>query len=217
MSRPKGSKNKKTTDDGAPADPSGLRAAGKKLAADDAAKAQSKLVLDARDIAITREEIELPHKLAETEVTHITAQAMALEVEITALSKDLNDLQTQARGKSKEIEKKRKETSKLAAEAHTKTRMILVGVKVEHDYPAAQLRYYRLDRGPIDPVTKERVGELYDTKAMPPEEREKAIFTAPKDAERVVVDEEPAADEPPDAAAPGESVDEPDVDEEGGP
>ena len=37
-------------------------------------------------------------------------------------------------------------------------------------------------------VMRTRKGELYDTKAMLPEEREKAIFTAPKDAERVVVE-----------------------------
>ena len=93
--------------------------------------------------------------------------------------------------------------------------MILTGVRVEHDYQAAQLRFFRLDRGPRD------VGELYDTTAMPPDEREKAIFTAPKDAERVVVDEEPAADEsetPPatDARIEPSLVDEPAVNAKGG-
>jgi hypothetical protein len=83
--------------------------------------------------------------------------------------------------------------------------MILTGVRVEHDYQAAQLRFFRLDRGPRE------VGELYDTTAMPPEEREKAIFTAPKDAERVVVEPDDAADE--DRAADAKQRDE-DADDE---
>lgn len=210
MSRPKGSKNKPKHHDGV-TDPSGLRAAGKKLAADDAAKAQGKLVLDARDIAITREERELPQALAQTEVQHVAMGCARLQGEIDQLEADKAKLQKEIGDLNKEIAAKHKDLSKGSAEVRTGTRMILTGVRVEHDYQAAQLRFYRLDRGARD------VGELYDTKAMPPEERERAIFTAPKDAERVVVDEDAAADEPPDAAAPGESVDEPDVDEEGGP
>jgi len=206
MGRPKGSKNAPKAS--APADPSGLRAAGKKLADDAAAKAQSKLVLDARDIAITREERELPHALAETEVKHIAAACAQLQGEIDVHEAEKARLQKQIGEKNKTIAALHKDLSKGSAEVRTGTKLLLVGVRVEHDYQAAQLRFYRLDRGPRD------VGELYDTTAMPPEERERAIFTAPKDAERVVVDDA-AADEPP--AAPGESVDEPDVDEEGGP
>lgn len=206
MSRPKGSKNKpKAT---APEDPSGLRAVGKKLAADDAAKAQSKLVLDARDIAITREERELPQALAQTEVQHVAMGCARLQGEIDQLEADKAKLQKEIGDLNKEIAAKHKDLSKGSAEVRTGTRMILTGVRVEHDYQAAQLRFFRLDRGPRD------VGELYDTTAMPPEERERAIFTAPKDAERVVV-----ADEEPDATAPTEpppASDEPAVNAKGG-
>lgn len=210
MGRPRGSKNQKpkaTT----PEDPSGLRAAGKKLADADAKKQLKLVVNDRDDVPVTREEVELPYALSETEIAHVNGQVMRLEVEITALSKEHSDLQTQARGKSKEIEKKRKEVSKLAAESHTKTRRILTGVRIEHDYQAAQLRFFRLDRGPRD------VGELYDTTAMPPEERERAIFTAPKDAERVVVEDDET--QPPDATAPTDPAppaDEPAVNAKGG-
>lgn len=174
-------------------EPKTLREAADQAAADER---QAKLPIAARDVAVTREEVELPHALADTEVAHVTAQAMALEVEITRLSKDLADLQTEARGISKTITKKRAEVSKLSDEAHTKTRKLVVGVRVEHDYAAAQLRYYRLDRGEIDPVTKERTGELYDTQPMPAEEREKAIFK-PTSPDRVVLDDgtaEPTGD-----------------------
>ena len=178
-------------------EPKTMREAADQAAADER---QSKLPITARDVRITRQEIELPHSLADTEVAHVTAQAMALEVEITRLSKDLADLQTMARGKAKEIAQKRAEVSKLSAEAHTKVRHILTGVRIEHDFAAAQLRYYRLDRGEVDPVTKERTGELYDTQPTPPEEREEAIFK-PTSPDRVVLDDgaaEPAgdADEP---------------------
>lgn len=199
MGRTKGSKNKpKAT---TPEDPSGLRAAGKKLADDAAAKAQSKLAIDARDIAITREERELPQALAQTEVQHVAMACARLQGEIDGLEAAKSKLQKEIAELNKEIGTKHKELSKGSAEVRTGTRMILTGVRVEHDYQAAQLRFYRLDRGPRD------VGELYDTTAMPPEERERAIFTAPKDAERVVIDEDAAPDEPP--AAPGESVDPP--------
>lgn len=186
MGRTKGSKNKaKATD----ADPSGLRAAGKKLAADDAAKAQSKLMIDARDVAITREEIELPQALAATEVQHVAHACARLQGEIDALDANKAKLQKEIGDINKDITAKHKDLSKGSAEVRTGTRMIVTGVRVEHDYQAAQLRFYRLDRGPRD------VGELYDTKAMPADEREKAIFTPPKDAERVVVTEDDAADE----------------------
>lgn len=211
MSRPKGSKNKpKTGVDGAPADPSGLRAAGKKLAADDAAKAQSKLVLDARDIAITREERELPQALAQTEVQHVAMGCARLQGEIDQLEADKAKLQKEIGDLNKEIAAKHKDLSKGSAEVRTGTRMILTGVRVEHDYQAAQLRYFRLDRGPRE------IGELYDTQPMPADEREKAIFTAPKDAVRVVVDDTIAEGDPSEDAAPGESVDEPAVNAKGG-
>lgn len=176
----------KKKNDGAPADPSGLRAVGAKLAEDEAKAKQSKLVLDARDIAITREEVELPRSLSETEVAHAQAQVMQLEGEIDELTREKERLAKEASEKAKEITKRRKDVSKLAQQSRTRTEMLLTGVRVEHDFQAAQVRYYRLDRGPRDE------GELYDTKAMPPEERERAIFTPPKDAERVVVEEKPA-------------------------
>ena len=209
MGRTKGSKNKPKHHDGV-TDPSGLRAVGKKLAADDAAKAQSKLVLDARDIAITREERELPQALAQTEVQHVAMGCARLQGEIDQLEADKAKLQKEVGELNKEIGTKHKELSKGSAEVRTGTRMILTGVRVEHDFQAAQLRFYRLDRGPAG------VGELYDTTAMPPEEREKAIFTAPKDAERVVVDDTIAEGEPSEDAAPGESVAEPAVNAKGG-
>jgi len=207
MGRPKGSKNAPKAS--APADPSGLRAAGKKLADDAAAKAQSKLVLDARDIAITREERELPQALAQTEVQHIAMACARLQGEIDALEADKSKLQKEIGELNKELGTKHKELSKGSAEVRTGTRMILTGVRVEHDYQAAQLRFYRLDRGPRD------VGEHYDTQPMPPEERERAIFTAPKDAERVVVDDET---QPPatDARIEPSIVDEPAVNAKGG-
>lgn len=174
-------------------EPKTMREAADQAAADEK---QAKLPITARDVRITRQEIELPHALAETEVEHVKGKVMLLEVEITALSKEHADLQTMARGKAKEISQKRADVSKLSAEAHTKTRKLVVGVRVEHDFAAAQLRYYRLDRGEINPETKERVGELYDTQPMPPEEREEAIFK-PTSPDRVVLDEgtaEPTGD-----------------------
>ena len=174
-------------------EPKTMREAADQAAADER---QSKLPITARDVRITRQEIELPHALAETEVEHARGRVMILEVEITALSKEHADLQAEARGIAKTITKKRAEVSKLSAEAHTKVRHILTGVRIEHDFAAAQLRYYRLDRGEIDPVTKERAGELYDTQPMPPEEREEAIFK-PTSPDRVVLDDgaaEPAGD-----------------------
>lgn len=208
MSRPKGSKNKpKAT---LPEDPSGLRAAGTKLAADDAKK-QMKLVVDARDVPVTREERELPQALAQTEVQHVAMGCARLQGEIDQLEADKAKLQKEVGELNKEIGTKHKELSKGSAEVRTGTRMILTGVRVEHDFQAAQLRFFRLDRGPAG------VGELYDTKAMPPEEREKAIFTAPKDAERVVVED--GETPPPDATAPTEpppAADEPAVNAKGG-
>jgi hypothetical protein len=208
MGRPKGSKNapKATTPD----DPSGLRAAGKKLAEDAAAKAQSKLVLDARDIAITREERELPHALAETEVKHIAAACAQLQGEIDVHEAEKARLQKQIGEKNKTIAALHKDLSKGSAEVRTGTKLLLVGVRVEHDYQAAQLRFYRLDRGPRD------VGELYDTTAMPPEERERAIFTAPKDAERVVVEDDETQPPATDARIEPSIVDEPAVNAKGG-
>ena len=203
MGRPKGSKNKPkgTT---TPVDPSGLRAVGAKLAADEK---QAKLPIVSADVAVSREDVELPVALAETEVEHARAQVMALEVEITAHAKDLEALQAEARDKSKTIAKKRREVSKLSTEAHTRVRMLVVPVRIEHDYPRGQVRYYRLDRGVPE------VGELYDTKAMPPEEREKALFKAPPPEERIDLDD--------DAEAPAEqsetdASDEPDVNAKGG-
>lgn len=168
--------------------PKNLREAAEQAAADER---QSKLPITARDVRITRQEIELPHALAETEVEHVKGKVMLLEVEITALSKEHADLQTMARGKAKEIAQKRAEVSKLSAEAHTKVRHILTGVRIEHDFGAAQLRYYRLDQGPIDPETKERLGVWYDTQPMSPEEREQAIFK-PTSPDRVVLDDDTA-------------------------
>lgn len=179
---------KKKGNGGDPADPSGLRAAGKKLAADEAAKAQSKLAINARDVAVTREEIELPHALAETEVRHIANANAQLQGEIDQLEADKAALQKQITEKNKAIATKHKELSKGSAEVRTGTRMLLVGVRIEHDYQAGVLRYHRLDRGARD------VGELYDTKAMDPEEREKAIFT-PTNEERIHV-EDAKPDEP---------------------
>lgn len=184
----------KKKNDGAPADPSGLRAAGKKLAEDEAAKAQSKLPITARDIAITREERELPQALAQTEVQHVAMANARLSGEIDALETDKARLQKQIGDLNKEITAKHKDLSKGSREVLTGTRMIVTGVRVEHDFQAAQLRFFRLDRGPRD------IGELYDTQAMPPEEREKAIFTPPKDAERVVVEEPDIATAPTDPA-----------------
>ena len=210
MGRKPGSKNKpKGGADDAKADPSGLRAAGAKLAADDAKK-QMKLVVAARDVPVTREEIELPHALSETEVKHASGMAMQAQGELDSLEGEKAAIAKKLAEKTKEITDKRKEVSKLSAEARTGVRRILVGVRIEHDYQASQLRYYRLDRGPVDPDGT-RKGELYDTKAMPPEEREKAIFTAPKDAERVVVEPDDAADE--DRAADAKQRDE-DADDE---
>ena len=180
MGRKPGSKNKpKAT---TPEDPSGLRAAGKKLAADDAKK-QMKLVVAARDVPVTREERELPQALAQTEVQHVAMGCARLQGEIDQLEADKAKLQKEIADLNKEIAAKHKDLSKGSAEVRTGTRMILTGVRVEHDYQAAQLRFFRLDRGPAS------VGELYDTTAMPADEREKAIFTAPKDAERVVVED----------------------------
>ena len=188
MGRPKGSKNAPKRHDG-DTDPSGLRAAGKKLADDAAAKAQSKLVLDARDIAITREERELPHALAETEVKHIAAACAQLQGEIDVHEAEKARLQKQIGEKNKTIAALHKDLSKGSAEVRTGTKLLRVGVRIEHDYQAAVVRLFRLDRGPRE------IGELYATEPMDPEERERAIFTAPKDAERVVVDEEPPVDE----------------------
>lgn len=174
-------KKKGASNDGKPpADPSGLRAAGKKLEADEA---QAKLPITARDIAVTREEIELPQALAQTEVQHVAMACARLQGEIDQLEADKGKLQKEVGELNKEITTKHKELSKGSAEVRTGTRMIRTGVRIEHDYQAAQVRYFRLDRGPRE------VGELYDTKAMDPEEREKAIFTPPKDGERLVVEE----------------------------
>lgn len=143
---------------------------------------QEKIKLDLDDTATTREEIELPRSLADTEVAFISAQTAEAQFKI-----DLNEAEIAAyvKPRRKIIAELHKQVSKGSKEVHTKTQHILVQCRVVHDYRLAQVRTYRLDRGDRD------IGELIKTVAMPPEEREKAIFSPPPDAPRVEAEELP--------------------------
>ena len=177
---------------GAPADPSGLRAAGAKLAAE-----QAKLPISAEDETVERQEAELSTPINSTEVMHLSSMLARTQGQIDEAEAEIAAFEEAHRNalkeKKKALEKLRKEATKLAREVREEARFALVPVRVVKRYTAGQIDFYRLDRkGPGDEERgpEDRIGVLYDSKPMPPEEREKAIFGAVPGGERVVLDED---------------------------
>ena len=169
----------------AAADPSGLRAAGKKLADDEAAKKQGKLPIKGEDKTSERQDIELPTPINATEVQHLSLQLARLQGDVDAKVSEIAATEEKHRAELKDLKKSladmRKEATKTAREIRDEARYTLTPVRIERDFAAGQVRYFRLDPN---------VGTLYDQKAMDPEERNKALFEKPPEGERVTVDDE---------------------------
>lgn len=141
---------------------------------------QGKLPLDA-DEELVRVELELPTPLSDTEHAFTSAKVVDATVRIEELEAEIAE---HAKPRRKEIAQLEKERTKLTREAHTRARWSLVPCRERHIFRNRTVEVYRLDRGDPD------VGELIETRAMTPEELEKATFEVRTD-ERV---ELPAGD-----------------------